>query len=180
MDELEAQLEIGKYDVVGITETWLQEGHCWELNIQGYSSCRKDREVGTGGGIVLLVRNEIQSLARGGIETGDVESVWLELRNCKGKKTLMGLIYWPLNSSLDIGRNLNQELKLACRKGNATVVMGDFNVQVDWENQVGNGPQEREFVTVRRVSTRNATHSFSPEVLPDPLSYSSILCLPSI
>ena len=83
---------------------------------------------------------------QGVTESGDVESVWIEMRNCKGKKTLMGVIYRPPNSSLDIGCKLNQEIKLACQKCNATVVMGDFNMQVDWENQVGTEPQEREFV----------------------------------
>ena len=38
VDEFEAQLEVGRYDIVGITETWLQEGRAWELNIQGYTS----------------------------------------------------------------------------------------------------------------------------------------------
>ena len=51
VDELEAQLEVGRYDIVGITETWLQEDRAWELNIQGYTSYRKDRQVGRGGGV---------------------------------------------------------------------------------------------------------------------------------
>ncbi|XP_055500270.1 uncharacterized protein LOC129702543 [Leucoraja erinacea] len=42
------------------------------------------------------------------------------------------------------------EEKLACSNANAVVVMGDFNMQVDWENQVGTGPQEREFVECLR------------------------------
>ncbi|XP_059836835.1 uncharacterized protein LOC132399922 [Hypanus sabinus] len=62
----------------------------------------------------------------------------------------MGVIYRPPNSSLDAGCKLNEELKLACHKGNDTVVMGDFNMQVDWENQDGTGPQEREFVECLR------------------------------
>ncbi|XP_059845547.1 uncharacterized protein LOC132404945 [Hypanus sabinus] len=146
VDELEAQLEIGKYNVVGITETWLQADRAWEMNIQGYTSYRKERLTGRGGGVALLLRNDIQSLARGDIESGDAESVWIELRNSKGRKTLMGVIYRPPNSSLDVGCKLNEELKSACRKGSDTVVMGDFNMQVDWENQNGTGPQEREFV----------------------------------
>ena len=96
------------------------------------------------------MRDGIQSLAREDIGTDEVESLWIELRNCKGKKTLIGVIYRPPNSSPDVGCKLQQELKLACNKGNATVVMGDFNMQVDWENQVGSGPQEREFVECLR------------------------------
>ncbi|XP_059802213.1 uncharacterized protein LOC132378916 [Hypanus sabinus] len=150
VDELEAQLEIGKYNVVGITETRLQADRAWEMNIQGYTSYRKDRLTGKRGGVALLVRNDIQSLARGDIESGNVESVWLVLRNSKSRKTLMGVIYQPPNSSLDVGCKLSEELKLACCKGNDTVVLGDFNMQIDWENQNGTGPQEREFVECLR------------------------------
>ena len=34
VDELEAQLEIGKYDAVGITEKWLPANRDWGMNIQ--------------------------------------------------------------------------------------------------------------------------------------------------
>ncbi|XP_059823488.1 uncharacterized protein LOC132392907 [Hypanus sabinus] len=98
----------------------------------------------------LLVRNEIQSFVRGDIGSGEVESVWIELRNSKGKKTLMGVVYRSPNSNMDIGCQLNRELTLACGKGNVAVVMGDFNMQVNWENQVGAGPQDREFVECLR------------------------------
>ena len=47
VNELVAHIEIGWYDVVGITETWLQGEQGWELkNLQGYTSYRKDRQVG--------------------------------------------------------------------------------------------------------------------------------------
>ena len=148
-DELEAQMKIGNYDIVGITETWQQGDQAWELSVPGYTCYCRDRNMGRGGGVALLVRNEIQSLVRGDIGSGEVESVWIELRNSKGKKTLMGVVYRPPNSSMDIGYKLNRELTLACAKGNA-VVMGDFNMQVNWENQVGAGPQDREFVECLR------------------------------
>jgi len=86
INELVAQIEIGRYDVVGITETWLQGVQDWELNIQGFTSYRKDRQVGRGGGVALLVRNEIKSMAVNDIGSDGVESVWVELRNHKGKK----------------------------------------------------------------------------------------------
>ena len=57
VNELVAHIEIGRYDVVGITETWLQGDQGWDLNSQGYVSDRKDRQLGKGGGVALLVRN---------------------------------------------------------------------------------------------------------------------------
>ncbi|XP_059819321.1 uncharacterized protein LOC132390792 [Hypanus sabinus] len=145
-DEFEAQVRMGNYDVAGITETRLKGDQTWEMNVQEYTCYRRDRNVGRGGGVALLVRNEIQSFARGDIGSGEVESVWIELRNSKDKRTQMGVVYRPPNSSMDIGCKLNRELTLACGKGNVAVVLGDFNMQVNWENQVGAGPQDREFV----------------------------------
>ncbi|XP_078410452.1 uncharacterized protein LOC144687812 [Cetorhinus maximus] len=146
VNELVAQIKIGRYDVVGITVTWLQGDQEWELNIQGYTSYRKDRQVGRGGGVALLVRNEIKSIARNDVGSDDVESVWVELRNRKGKNTVMGVVYRPPYSSQDVGHKIHQEIEKACKKGKVTVMMGDFNIQVEWENQFGSGSQEKEFV----------------------------------
>ena len=90
VNELVAHIEIGQYDVVGITKTWLQGDQGWDLNIQGYVSYRKDRQMGKGGGVALLVRDEVKSIARNDIGSGGIESLWVELRNCKGKKNSDG------------------------------------------------------------------------------------------
>ena len=50
-----------------------------------------------------------------------------------------------------MGQKINQEIEKAYKKGNITIIMGDFNMQVDWENQVGTGSQEKEFVECLRV-----------------------------
>ena len=57
VNELVALIEIGRYNVVGITEMWPQGDQGWDLNIQGYVSYWKDRQMGKGGGVALLVRN---------------------------------------------------------------------------------------------------------------------------
>ena len=48
VNELMAQIIVNDYDLVAITETWLKDGHDWELNIQGYQTIRKDRVDGKG------------------------------------------------------------------------------------------------------------------------------------
>jgi len=57
---------------VGITETLLQGDQRWDLNIQGYVSYRKDRQLGRGIGVALFVRYKIKSLARGDIGSNGV------------------------------------------------------------------------------------------------------------
>ncbi|CAJ0965034.1 unnamed protein product [Ranitomeya imitator] len=51
MDELELMLLEHNYDMVGITETWLDESHDWAINLQGYSLFRNDRTDKRGGGV---------------------------------------------------------------------------------------------------------------------------------
>ena len=56
-NEFVVQLEIGRYDIVGVTESWLKEGHSWELNIKGYTLYQKDRQEGIDGGVALWIRD---------------------------------------------------------------------------------------------------------------------------
>ena len=103
-----------------------------------------------GVGLRCLVRNDVKSIASSDTGSEGIESLWIELRNRKGKKTLMGVMYRPPSNSQDVGQKINQEIEKAYKKGNITIIMGDFNMQVDWENQVGSGSQEKEFMECLR------------------------------
>eukprot|EP00061_Rhincodon_typus_P001592 g15217.t1 len=77
-----------EYDLEAITEKWLQDGHAWELNIQGYQTIRKDRQEGKGDGVVLMFKDDIRAVVRDDIGSMEnkVESIWVEIRNSKKKK----------------------------------------------------------------------------------------------
>ena len=96
------------------------------------------------------MRNEVKLIAKSDIGSEGIEPLWVELRNRKGKKTLMGVTYRPPSSSQDVQQKINQEIEKAYKKGNITIIMGGFNMQVDWENQVGSRSQEKEFVECLR------------------------------
>ena len=139
-DELTAQIMANGYDLVAITETWLQDGHDWELNIQGYQTVRKDRQEGKGGGVALIFKDDIWAVVRddkGSMEQR-VKSIWVEVRNSKEKKSLIGLVYRLPNNDIMVGRAINKEITNACKNG-TTIIMGDFNLHIDWSNQVGHG-----------------------------------------
>jgi len=72
--------------------------------------------MGKGGGVALSVRNGVKSIARSDIGSEGIESLWVELRNRKGKKTLMGVTYRPPSSSQDVGQKINQEIEKAFKK----------------------------------------------------------------
>ena len=149
VDELNVQIVINEYDIVGITETWLQGDQGWELNIQGYSIFRRDRQERKGGGVALLVREEINAIERKDISPQNVESIWVELHNTKGQKTLLRGVYRPPNSSSEVGDGIKQEIRNACNKG-TVVIMGDFNLHIDWVNQIGKGAEEEDFLECMR------------------------------
>ena len=59
-----AQIIANEYDLVAIPETWLQDGHDWELNIQEYQTVRRDRQEGKGGGVALIFKDDIRAVVR--------------------------------------------------------------------------------------------------------------------
>ena len=50
-DELRAWIDTWNYDIIAISETWLQEGQDWQLNVPGFRCFRCDRGRGMKGGI---------------------------------------------------------------------------------------------------------------------------------
>ena len=43
-EELEAVVQLGKYDLIAIMETWWDESHNWNLLIEDYRLVRRDRQ----------------------------------------------------------------------------------------------------------------------------------------
>ena len=84
------------------------------------------------------MREEIIAIERKDISLEDVESIWVELRNSKGQKTLVGVVYRPPNSSSGVGDGIKQEIRNACNKGK-TVIMGDVNLHSRLGDSNGQG-----------------------------------------
>ena len=153
VNELMVQISTSGYDLVAITETWLQGDQDWEMNIQGYQAFKKNRQEGKGGGVALLIRDNIRVVVRDdiGSKEQNVESLWVEMRNSRGRKTLVGVVYRPPNNNVEVGRAINKQIMDACKNGTA-IIMGDFNMHIDWLTQVGKGGMEEEFLECCRDS----------------------------
>ncbi|CAJ0932325.1 unnamed protein product [Ranitomeya imitator] len=129
MEELEAEISTGNFDIVGITETWLDESYDWAVNLQGYSLFRKDRKNRRGGGVCLYVKSCLKSTLREDISEGneDVESIWVEIHGGKnGNKILVGVCYKPPNITETMESLLLKQIDEAATH-NEVLVMGDFN-----------------------------------------------------
>src|SRR5206468_8374393 len=86
--ELEMYVLEEKFDIVGITETWLySEISDSEMSIDGYHLLRNDRndaEKHRGGGVALYVHNDLNCVRRDDLyEQNFPESVWCNI-SCNG------------------------------------------------------------------------------------------------
>ena len=78
---------------------------------------------------MILVEDEISAIEDIDSENLDVELVCVELRNNKGQKPLVGVVY-RANCSGNVGKNIRQEIRDVCVKG-TSVIMGDLNLHID-------------------------------------------------
>ena len=63
----------------------------------------------------------------------------------------MGVVYRLPNNDIMAGREINKEITDACKNGTA-IIMGNFNLYINWSNQVGQGSLEEEFIECIRDS----------------------------
>eukprot|EP00061_Rhincodon_typus_P009269 g32641.t1 len=63
----------------------------------------------------------------------------------QGQKTLVGVICRPPNCSGDVENGIKQEIKDARDKG-ISMFMGDFNLHIDWANQISHNAIQEEFL----------------------------------
>ena len=94
---------------------------------------RKDRGVDKqGGGVVVYVKDNIQTTRRLDLELNNLECVWLQLR-INNKKILYGSFYVPPNSSRDVWTDIEVSFEMALNDNSIDyiIINGDFN-----ENQL--------------------------------------------
>jgi len=138
LNELD-ELRVGTqgYDVIGIVQTWVQDQILdSELAIPGYNNYRLDRKQGSGGGVILYVKDTLlSSLCTGMMDTGFKESVWCKVKSLKSS-LLVGLCYRSPSSCADNDNTLLTMLEAASRVNVSHImIMGDFNCPaIDYEN----------------------------------------------
>ena len=107
---------LGNPHLVCIQETWLKPQ--LDFVIFGYVSVRKDREHGTGGGVAIFIREDIQFRS---VEIGSEELVAIELWT--GGKSFMVVNYYNPCKRLDLSSlvDINNVLQ------GSVIWTGDFN-----------------------------------------------------
>ena len=140
LHQLKDAVTLGKFDIVAITETWLDSKvNGSELMHPNYSVYRRGRHDilsdKIGGGVALCVNNNISSCLRHDLEPQE-EIVVCEVKPNNQSKILFILAYKPPNG--DVSRficNVSPLLKAATSNFKNVCLLGDFNMRnIDWYN----------------------------------------------
>ncbi len=137
LDELRVTCDLLSPSVVGLSETWFK-GTTTDVDVEinGYSIYRNDRNDGRkGGGVALYIENRISSykFEDAYINLSSIEQVWcaIVIGKCK---YLIGCIYRPNDMRKDVDiidlRRTFENARKYVDNGNFvdTVIMGDFNL----------------------------------------------------
>ena len=135
-DYLAAVAETYDPDVIGVSETWLQEHvNNAEISLKGYEMYRNDRCNGRlGDGVLLYIKTDIQSVEFW--PTQFPEQVWCTIRDRFNREYLVGVTYRSPNDNIygphaaSLLRDLMDEIH-----SRNIVLMGDFNYgNIDWNS----------------------------------------------
>ncbi len=135
------QTECEQYDVIGLSETWLNENIKDDnLKLEGFNGpYRRDRPDGWGG-VAIYTRKELNCKPRPDLYIPDLEGIWCEIRHNK-LKFLVSCIYRPPNSRRDYWDKIKDSIEGAklSSPGTNIVLMGDLNCDINkGPNQLNN------------------------------------------
>ena len=173
---LENLLQSEKIGIALITETKLPGKD--KINIKGYKWIGKNREDKNGGGVGLLISDE---LCKNTVEdnTSDeypnLETKWIKLE-CRPKDIAIGVFYGPQENKTvekvrEIYSNLETQIKQKS-KDNNIIIGGDFNAKLQVDNNNHKQTQSRNGKTLQEMLnntqlipvTTNADYGFYTRV----------------
>ena len=128
-----------QYDIVAVTESWLNEHTDTEIELNGYTHFRQDRSTQRGGGVILYSRNTLKPIHVSGWNSTSsaCETVWCSVR-LRGQMSIVlivGCVYRPPNCSIADSKSLLHDLSKFCssHSNSDVLLMGDFNYpNINW------------------------------------------------
>ena len=103
-----------------------------QFEIQGYDFIYKSRDKGTGGGVGVYIRSNLDYGIREDLENPEIESICIEIKPKKSKSWIFCTMYRPPDSSKYLSKNfqtlLENILNLINRENKESMIMGDVNI----------------------------------------------------
>jgi len=77
----------------------------------------------------------------------NVEMACVEMRNGRGKKSLVGIVYNPPDSNHMVRCSIKEAIMGGCQK-DTVIIMGDFKLCVDWKSPMAKSRLDDKFIDV--------------------------------
>ncbi|KAK3103380.1 hypothetical protein FSP39_018833 [Pinctada imbricata] len=134
LDEIKLMIKSScSVNILGLCETFLNESvHNDFLNIDGFVFERKDRDGGSGGGLLLYVCNDFNFKRRYDLETQNIETIWAEIMIPNSRSILLCSAYRPPSAPVAWVEAFATEVNNAVScDDNEIILMGDFNIDLN-------------------------------------------------
>ena len=135
-------------DMVGIAESWATTDISdAELGMTEYVMFRKDRIGRRGGGVILYIKESIQTYEiKLNKEAECEEAVWCNI--VTGNSTLsVGLVYRNPNISIDESERVKNAVKEVSKRD--YLIMGNFSHgSIPWKSQQSTGSEDQKFLNL--------------------------------
>lgn len=142
--DLRHELDIHRFDLLSINETWLRKSTHNLMKIPGYSLKRADRSVAPlgYGGVAVLYRDSLTAKVAdkpASICTSRLESIWIEVKIANNKTVLICSFYRPPSKTAaefdsDMSELENQVQSALSRYSGLAVFVGDLNCNMNDSN----------------------------------------------
>lgn len=125
-----------KFDVIGVTETWLSQNITNNaITLNGYNLFRRDRST-AGGGVGVYLKNHIKAkvIDELPVNVVNTEQLWLSVEISK-RTFALAIIYRPPSQSLaDFLEHFENCIHYIAPKFDDLIFMGDFNINALEDN----------------------------------------------
>lgn len=140
MHEVRHMMLTTNIDILVITETWLDDTINREVEVEGYTIARNDRNR-HGGGVLIYIKDGLEYQERQDLQHPDVEAVWIETpKLLHASPTLIGGYYRAPNKDADYYNNTVNMLSKAMAEDKEVLILGDFNWDYKFDETYATNP----------------------------------------
>lgn len=120
---------VDAFQIITLSETFLNENTDLNLQFNGYNLFRKDRIGRTGGGVAAYIHENIIVVRKTELEADNIEAMFLELRLPKAV-VMLCVIYRPPNESVEFWDKIDV-MSDAIRHYKHIIIVGDMNADIN-------------------------------------------------